>query len=435
MSILKKKERKIFIDWKLLVPAVVISIIGILTLLSTELSITGEIIDISIVEKQTIFVLVGIIIYLLLSKLDLSYLKYWQIVLSIYIFTILLLLITYFFGPVINNVRRWIIIGGIQIQPAEIAKVTIILTTAVIFSMKKKYNEWILLLVSLLFTIPIFILIYLQPSGSMSFLVLILWFIVAFTGLGNQLRNSILLLILGLLSLGIFLFSITASSLWLILSGIGIFLSILAFYARDAWKSFVIVTVIVGFLFGIGFNYVWSNVLHDYQKERIEAFISPEETEEDIGFNVAQSRIAIGSGQIFGKGFGNGTQSKRNFLPEHQTDFIFASFAEEFGLIGSVVLLGIYGFLIVSIFLISMKYFNNIFFSMLAVGIGFKILLELFINVGTNTGTIPATGIPLPLMSAGGSITVITFVCLGVIQAIQNSSKERVNSGSFIDFS
>jgi len=435
MSVLKKKDRKIFIDWKLFVPSVIISIVGILTLLSTELSITGEIIDRSIIEKQIIFVLVGIAIYFFLSKFDLSYLKYWQIVLPIYLFTIILLLITYFFGPVINNVRRWVIIGGVQIQPAEIAKVTVILITAGIFSLKKKYNEWILLLISFLFMIPIFILIYLQPSGSMSFLILTLWFIVAFTGLGNQLRNSILLLILSLLSLGIFLFSITASMFWLILSGIGIFLAILSFYTRDTWKSFVIISVIIGFLLGTGFNYVWSNVLHDYQKSRIEAFISPEETEEDIGFNVAQSRIAIGSGQIFGKGFGKGTQSKRNFLPEHQTDFIFASFAEEFGLIGSIILLGIYGFLIVNIFLISMKYFDNIFFSILAVGVGFKILLELFVNVGTNTGTIPATGIPLPLMSAGGSITVMTFVCLGLIQAIQNSSKERISSGSFVDFS
>jgi len=435
MSILKKKDRKISLDWKLLVSSILISIIGILTLLSTELSIDGEIIDRTIIEKQIIFVLVGLAIYLLLSKLDLSYLKYWQIVLPIYILTVLLLVITYFFGPLINNVRRWIIVGGIQVQPAEIAKVTIILTTAVIFSMKEKHNEWILLLVSLLFTVPIFILIYLQPSGSMSFLVLILWFIVAFTGLGNQLRNSILLLILGLVSIGIFLFSITASTSWLFLCGVGIFLSVLSFYTRDAWKSFVVITMIIGFLLGIGLNFLWSNVLHDYQKGRVEAFISPEETEEDIGFNVAQSRIAIGSGQIFGKGFGNGTQSKRNFLPEHQTDFIFASFAEEFGLIGSVVLLGIYGFLIVNIFLISMKYFNNIFFSMLAVGIGFKILLELFINVGTNTGTIPATGIPLPLMSAGGSITIMTFICLGLIQAMQNSSKGRINNGSFIDFS
>lgn len=436
MSILKDKERKYFnIDWKLFFPAFLISLIGIITLVSTELSSTGEILDKGIIIKQIIFVLAGILLSFILSKIDLSYLKHWQIILIIYLITIILLVVTLLFGPVINNVRRWIIIAGVQIQPAEIAKVTVILTTALIFSMKDKYNEWILFLISFLFVIPIFILVYLQPSGSMSLLILGLWFIVAFTGLGNQLRNFILLIIVGCISAGIFIFAITGAKIWFLLSGIGLFIAILSFYARDAWKGFVIGSLILGFILGIGFNYAWHNVLHDYQKDRIEAFISPEETQEDIGFNVAQSRIAIGSGQIWGKGFGNGTQSKRNFLPEHQTDFIFASFAEEFGLIGSMILLILYGCLIVTIFLVSMKYYDNTFFSMLAVGIGFKVLLEVFINIGTNTGIIPATGIPLPLMSAGGSITVMTFICLGLIQAIKNSSKEKINTESFVDIS
>lgn len=435
MLTLKNKEQKLFVDWKIFIPSFLISVIGILTLTSTELSATGEILDADIIIKQIIFVAVGIIIYLLLSKLDLTYLKHWQVILVIYILTIALLIATLIWGPVINNVKRWIIIGGVQIQPAEIAKATVILTTALIFSMKDKYNEWLLFLISFLFVIPIFILIYLQPSGSMSILVVLIWFVVAFTGLGNQLRNFLLLLIIGLISSGIFLYTITSSPLWFLLSGAGLFISILCFYARESWKIFVVFAVVLGSLLGIGLDYAWDNILHDYQKERVEAFIYPEETQEDIGFNVAQSRIAIGSGQIWGKGFGNGTQSKRNFLPEHQTDFIFASFAEEFGLVGSVILLGIYGFLIVVIFLVSMKYFDNIFFSMLTVGVGFKILLELFINIGTNTGTIPATGIPLPLMSAGGSITVMTFVCLGLIQAVKNSSRESITSASFIDIS
>ena len=435
MLTLKNKEQKLFVDWKIFIPSFLISVIGILTLTSTELSATGEILDADIIIKQIIFVAVGIIIYLLLSKLDLTYLKHWQVILVIYILTIALLIATLIWGPVINNVKRWIIIGGVQIQPAEIAKATVILTTALIFSMKDKYNEWLLFLISFLFVIPIFILIYLQPSGSMSILVIFIWFVVAFTGLGNQLRNFLLLLIIGLISSGIFLYTITSSPLWFLLSGAGLFISILCFYARESWKIFVVSAVVLGSLLGIGLDYAWDNILHDYQKERVEAFIYPEETQEDIGFNVAQSRIAIGSGQIWGKGFGNGTQSKRNFLPEHQTDFIFASFAEEFGLVGSVILLGIYGFLIVVIFLVSMKYFDNIFFSMLTVGVGFKILLELFINIGTNTGTIPATGIPLPLMSAGGSITVMTFVCLGLIQAVKNSSRESITSASFIDIS
>ncbi len=435
MAVLKRKERKLFIDWKLLIPPILISLIGVSTLVSTELSATGEILDTGIIVKQVIFVVAGILLYFLLSILDLSYLKHWQVVLVIYILTIVLLVVTLLFGPVINNVRRWIIVGGVQIQPAEIAKVTVILTTSLIFSMKKKYNEWLLFFFSFLTVIPIFVLIYLQPSGSMSILVLLLWFIVAFTGLGNQLRNFLLLIITGLISSGIFLFAATGSQYWFLLSCAGLFVAVLSFYARESWKIFIIISVVLSIMLGLGLNFTWDNILHDYQKDRVEAFISPEETKGDIGFNVAQSRIAIGSGQIWGKGFGNGTQSKRNFLPEHQTDFIFASFAEEFGLVGSIILLGIYGFLIIVILLVSMKYYNDIFLSMLSVGIGFKILLELFINIGTNTGAIPATGIPLPLMSAGGSITVMTFVCLGIIQAIKNSSRESITSGSFVDIS
>ena len=248
-------------------------------------------------------------------------------------------------------------------------------------------------------------------------------------------RNFLLLIITGLISSGIFLFAATGSQYWFLLSCAGLFVAVLSFYARESWKIFIIISVVLSIILGLGLNFTWDNILHDYQKDRVEAFISPEETKGDIGFNVAQSRIAIGSGQIWGKGFGNGTQSKRNFLPEHQTDFIFASFAEEFGLVGSIILLGIYGFLIIVILLVSMKYYNDIFLSMLSVGIGFKILLELFINIGTNTGAIPATGIPLPLMSAGGSITVMTFVCLGIIQAIKNSSRESITSGSFVDIS
>ena len=436
MSTLKKKDRKsINLDWKIFIPSILISIIGVLTLVSTELSISGQVEDWDIVVKQLIFVGLGIVLSILISKLDLSYLKHWQIILIIYILTIILLLVTLFFGPVINNVRRWIIVGGVQIQPAEIAKVTVILTTALVFSMKDRYNEWVLFLVSFLLVLPIFLLIYLQPSGSMSLLILGLWFVVAFTGLGNQLRNFLLLAIVGCISIGIFFLSVTGNHLWLLLSGAGLFLSVMCFYARDVWRGFVIGSVILGFVIGVGGNFAWNNVLHEYQKERVEAFVFPEETQEDIGFNVAQSKIAIGSGQIWGKGYGNGTQSKRNFLPEHQTDFIFASFAEEFGLIGSILLLFLYAFLIVEIFLVAMKYFDNVFFSMMAVGIGFKVLFEIFINIGTNTGVIPATGIPLPLMSAGGSITVMTFISLGLIQAIKNSSKEKIVTDSFVDIS
>lgn len=186
--------------------------------------------------------------------------------------------------------------------------------------------------------------------------------------------------------------------------------------------------VVVGITLGSISSVIWENILHDYQKERIEVFLDPSGKEDDMGFNVNQSRIAIGSGQIFGKGFGNGTQSKRDFLPEHETDFIFASYAEEFGLVGSMFLIFVYATLVLICIFKSIKTTDNKMFSLISLGIGLMILLQVFINIGTNLGTIPATGIPLPFMSVGGSSTIMTLLSLGIIQNIHNSISGKLNT-------
>lgn len=287
--------------------------------------------------------------------------------------------------------------------------------------------------ISLLLTIPIVVLIYMQPSGSMSILTIAIWFLVAFTGLNNQFRNSILLLIVGCITMSFFLISVTGNWYFIFLGIVGFIISIFSFYYRDSWRIFVVLSFIIGILLGLFSTTVYTNILHEYQRDRIEVFLNPNDNTQDIAFNVNQARIAIGSGQMWGKGFGNGTQSKRSFLPEHQTDFIFASFAEEAGLVGSLFLLGMYAIIITKGLIASVNSSANPFFAMLLVGITMKILLEVFINIGTNTGVIPATGIPLPLISAGGSITVMTLFCLGIMQGIINLNKsQNINKNSDI---
>ncbi|MFA5622869.1 MAG: rod shape-determining protein RodA [Candidatus Dojkabacteria bacterium] len=433
MKIEKVSKRKLKIDIFLLIPILFISLIGIVALLSTTITIDGSFGDTSIITKQLIFLASGLLLFFLLSFLDISILRMWQIVLPIYLGTIALLILVLIFGPVVNNVQRWLVVGGIQIQPSEIAKVTVILTTAMILSYKDKYNEWLLFFLSLFLTVPIVLLIYMQPSGSMSILTLLIWFLVAFTGLNNQLRNSIILLIISLITLPFLFISVTGNWYYIILAVVGLIVALFAFNFRDTWKVFVIGALLVSILLGSFSTILYSNILIEYQKGRIEAFINPSQNTQDLGFNVNQARIAIGSGQIFGKGFGNGTQSKRNFLPEHQTDFIFASFAEEFGLVGSLFLLAMFGIIITKGLIASINNVENPFFAMLLVGITMKILLEVFVNIGTNTGTIPATGIPLPLVSAGGSITVMTLFSLGLIQSIMNISQKSKNKGKIID--
>lgn len=422
MKVGNGKQKRFRLDLFIFVPTVIISIIGIITLLSTTIGNDGKFDDLSIVYKQIGFVIFGLITYLIASRIDTSLFKYIQIVIPIYIFTILLLVSVYIFGPVINNVQRWLVIGGIQIQPSEIAKLTVVLVTACIFSFKHRYNQWLLFLVSFISVLPIFLLIYFEPAGSMSFLTLILWFLVAFTGLSNQLRNTVALIVIGLISSSIFLISFTNNWVYLLL-GIGsLVISILAYYYRDNWRILIIASFLIGMIAGSMSVVLYKNVLKEYQKNRIEAFLNPTENTKDIGFNVNQARIAIGSGQIWGKGFGNGTQSKRDFLPEHQTDFIFASFAEEFGLVGSLFLLTLFAIIIIKTLNVCIDNASNTFFSMILIGITMKIVLEIFINIGTNLGVIPATGIPLPLVSAGGTITVVTLFSLGVVQSIINGT-------------
>jgi len=432
MKLESKKIKRIKADPYLLIPSILISFIGIVTLLSTTIDSSGQFGDVSIVRRQVIFLLIGFIIYFLISLFDVSLFKYIQIIIPIYILTLVLLICVYLFGPVINNVQRWLVIGGVQLQPSEIAKVTVILTTACIFSFKGKYNQWILFLISFLAVLPIFLLVYFEPAGSMSLLILLIWFLVAFTGLSNQLRNSIALLIAALVAISIFLVSFSGNWLYILIGVVGAVIGTFAFYFRDSWRILVSVSFGIGVLLGLVSMFLYNDVLKDYQRKRIEAFLNPTQSTQDIGFNVNQARIAIGSGQIFGKGFGNGTQSKRDFLPEHQTDFIFASFAEEFGLVGSLFLLTLYGIIIIRILMIAISS-GDTFSSMILVGIAMKILFELFINIGTNLGVIPATGIPLPLMSAGGTITIMTLLSLGIVQSIINRKDTYKSVNNIID--
>jgi rod shape determining protein RodA len=436
MSFLSSTNRRGFkINIPLFFSLLLLSSIGLISLISTTILPSGEFGELDIVYKQILFLLIGILTYIAISYIDLSYLKHWQFLLTIYILTLLLLVITLLFAPTINFVKRWLVIGGIQIQPSEIAKVTVILFTSVILSKKDSFNEWFLFFLSFLLTIPFVILIYLEPDASMAFLTLVIWFLVAFLGLSDPIRNTILLTIVACFASPFLLSSITGNLLWYILLIPGIVLSVFAFYSNKPWKNLVVIVALIGLILGIFSSTIWSSLLKDYQKDRIVAFFEPTGRESDIGFNVNQSRIAIGSGKIFGKGFGNGTQSKRNFLPEHQTDFIFASFAEEFGLLGSLFLIAVYGYIILFCFLTAVNIVDEPMLSLISLGVGVKLLFEVFINIGTNTGAIPATGIPLPLMSAGGSITIMTYLSLAFVGniAFNTSNLNKLKQRNIVD--
>ena len=250
-TFLRKKTNGSNFELKLLIPSLLISVIGIITLLSTTIQSDGTFGDSTIVVKQLIFLLTGYFFYFLISRVDLSYSKYWQIILPIYIVTLISLILVLLVGPVINNAQRWLVIGGIQIQPSEFAKITVVFITAFILSQKDKYNQWILLIISLLAVLPIALLIYLEPDGSMSVLVLAIWFFVAFTGLDDQLRNSVAVAIVLLGTLGFLLWSILGSPIWLLLLLVGLIISIFGYYYRDKWRQFIVISFLISVVLGL----------------------------------------------------------------------------------------------------------------------------------------------------------------------------------------
>ena len=172
----------------------------------------------------------------------------------------------------------------------------------------------------------------------------------------------------------------------------------------------------------IGAGLSWKFVLQDYQKRRVEVFLNPELDPRGRGYNVRQAVIAVGSGQVFGKGLGHGLQGQLNFLPERQTDFIFASASEEIGFVGNLGLIILY-FLLLSRLIYIMRRAKDDLAYYIVGGVLFMMIGQIFINIGMNIGLMPVTGIPLPFLSYGGSSLLVVFISLGIVQNIARQSK------------
>jgi rod shape determining protein RodA len=188
------------------------------------------------------------------------------------------------------------------------------------------------------------------------------------------------------------------------------------------WKFALILTLGVGAAY-----YAWNapNILHDYQKARIMTFMNPESDLQGAGYHITQSKIALGSGAVWGKGFLQGTQSHLDFLPERQTDFIFTMFAEEFGMVGSLALLGLYVLLVIYGTAIGIRCKNQ-FGRLLAFGLSFNLFCYFFINTAMVMGLIPVVGVPLPLISYGGTVLMTVLIGFGLILSVNIHREQRI---------
>ncbi len=278
--------------------------------------------------------------------------------------SVALLILVLKMGHVGKGAQRWIELGGFQLQPSELAKIGLVMALAAWFhkaSWERMGNPLFLIPPAVMVAVPV-LLILKEPN------------------LGTAVITAVV--------------------------GAAVFLA-----AGVRWWKVVLVIAPIPYAAQVAFSH-----LHDYQKARITTFLNPESDPLGAGYNIIQSKIALGSGGLWGKGFLQGTQGHLNFLPEKQTDFIFTMLAEEFGLVGGLALLGLLATIVVGGMLIGLRCRNH-YGRLLALGIATNFFMYVFVNIAMVMGAIPVGGVPLPLVSHGGSAMLTVMFGFGLLMS------------------
>jgi len=349
-------------DWGIIIPAVLLVCFGLVAIYSTALAKN----DFGNFNKQLIFFGVGILAMVAVSFFDYRILRNNSyLILVLYIICLLLLAGLHFFAPEIRGTKGWYKIGIFSLDPIEPAKIVLIILLAKYFSMRhvEMYRFRHIIFSGLYVLLPA-LLVFIKPDLGGTIVLLSIW--------------------IGML----------------LVSGIKI-------------KHFLILFL----CFILVASFLWVFVLKDYQKQRVVAFIFPADYL-GASWSQNQSKISVGSGQIFGQGLGKGSQVQYGFLPEPHTDFIFSVIAQEWGLVGVFSLFIIYGYLIWRVLKIAIKSQYN-FPRLFASGFAIVLTAQFFINIGMNLSFLPVVGIYLPFISYGGSGLIGNFVSLGILQSIK----------------
>jgi rod shape determining protein RodA len=361
----QSRQQSLFknVDWFLFAAALSISLLGLATMHSFNS-------DNAFFEHQIIWIALAVSVFLISSMFEYRFLRRTQILTTIFAIVIALLVLVLSFGALVKGAQNRFNLGFFALQPADPAKLILVAILAKYFARRhvEIANYWHIL-VSGAYAFVVFVLVFLQPDLGSGIIVACIW-------------------------LGIVL------------------------VAGISWRHLAILFVSAAVVFGAA----WHWGLHPYQKQRIETFIHPLTDIHGTGYNAYESTVAVGSGQLFGKGIGYGTQSKLRFLPEYQTDFIFASYAEEWGLVGVVLLLGLFGVVIVRILLIASHGSDN-FDTLFATGVAIYFTAQFIVHVGMNMGLLPITGTTLPFMSYGGSHLLTEYLALGILMGLRGRGR------------
>ncbi|MEN6519985.1 MAG: rod shape-determining protein RodA [Armatimonadota bacterium] len=334
---------------------------GLLTIYSASRGSGNEM---TMVRKQLMWAVAGFIAFAVAASID--HKSYSRIASWIYGINLFFLASVFVIGVERKGSQRWIGVGSLVIQPSEFAKIAIIITLAVfLVKHKDKINEFGTFVLSFVHVAVPILFIFKQPDLGTSLVLTSIWFGMTLIAGAN-------------------------------------------------WKHltiFVLGVVIIG---AIGWNV---GVLEDYQKARLTSFINPKSDPRGSGYHIVQSRIAIGSGQVAGKGWLRGTQSQLGFIPENHTDFIFTVAAEEFGFVGAAPLILMY-FLLLWKGLTIMSETEDDIGRLIAAGVVCMFMFHIFVNIGMTLGIMPVTGVPLPLFSYGGSSLLANMLALGILAGI-----------------
>jgi rod shape determining protein RodA len=355
-------------DWVLFFAVIMLVCFGLVEIYSIALG-RGSI-DLLNFKKQLLFFGLGIIALFVFAFFDFNYLK--TSARYLYILAILFLGGVLLVGRTVNGTKGWFNILGFGLQPVELVKIILIITLAYFFSSRAlKIRSTRQLIISGLLLLPLFFLTFIQPDFGSAMVLFLIWLVMlAIAGFDKRFFVFLLLAVL-----------ISGASLWL-------------FYFKD------------------------------YQKERIINFVSPQSDSLNSGYNATQAMIAVGSGGLIGRGVGFGSQSQLKFLPEAQTDFIFAVICEELGFLGVGLIFLFFAIIFYRCLTIVPK-INNDFGIFLILGAVGLIFLEMFINISMNIGILPIVGIALPFLSYGGSSIISSLALIGIIENV--IIKSRIN--------
>lgn len=351
------------VDWLVFFSALTLAFLGAVTmhgfLGTTDFS-----------TRQMVWIVIGGSVTLVLSLLDLRFLRRTATITTLYTCGIAVLIFLLVIADPIQGARSWFVLGPLALQPSDPFKIILIATLAKYFSRRHVEIAHIrhIIISGVYAAIPV-LLVFIQPDFGTAVILMSVWF--------------------GLV----------------LLSGIS--------------KRHIVIVFCMG-LFAV--LSLWFFVFEPYQKDRILTFLNPTADIQGAGYNAYQSTVAIGSGELIGKGIGYGTQSKLRFLPEYQTDFIFAAFAEEWGFVGVLIVLSLYGIILVRLLGIASRAATN-FDSLFIAGVVVLFTSHIAIHAGMNMGLLPVTGTTIPFMSYGGSHLLTEFVALGVVFSMRRHAR------------